>query len=332
MTKFAVFDTKSYDRDSLGPVAEAERVELKYFNFRLDADSVEVVRDVDGVCVFVHDDLPRDVIEQLAAVGVKMIVLRCAGFNNVDLQAAKDNGITVVRVPAYSPYAVAEYAVMLILAVSRKVARSHNRVRDLNFSLDGLVGFDLHGKTAGIIGTGKIGRITAEILTGFGMRLLVCDPFPDEAWAHEAGVQYVDQDTLAHESDVISLHAPLTSETRHLVNKEFLAKVKTGVVIINTSRGLLVDTKALIKALKNGRVGGVGLDVYEEEEAVFFEDHSSEILLDDKLALLITFPNVLVTAHQAFLTREALHEIANVSITNMRRFGAGEEPLGGTAL
>ena len=332
MTTFAVFDTKPYDRASLAPQAEAVGVDLKFYEFRLEPETAPLVHDVAGVCVFVNDQLDREVIAGLAAAGVGLIALRCAGFNNVDVTAAAELGLQVVRVPAYSPYAVAEHAVALLMALNRKVAKAHNRVHELNFSLNGLVGFDLYGKTAGIVGTGRIGRVTAEILSGFGMTILVSDPYPNQAWADEHGFTYVDLDELAASCDVISLHTPLTPETMHMIDADFIKKVKRGVYLINVSRGALVDTKALIKGLKKGRVGGVALDVYEEEEGVFFEDHSSHILQDDTLARLLTFHNVVITAHQAFLTREALAEIADVTVENMRRFAAGGPPLPGTVV
>src|SRR5215218_11424575 len=247
-------------------------------------------------------------------------------------RAAKELGFAVTRVPAYSPYAVAEHAVALLLALNRKIPRANNRVHDLNFALNGLVGFDLHGKTAGIFGTGKIGRITAQILRGFGMRVLAYDPFPSPEWAQRYGVEYTDPQTLARESEVISLHTPLTTETHHLIRRETLEIMKPGAIIINVSRGALIDTKALIDALKSGRIGGVALDVYEEEEGVFFEDLSGKILQDDELARLLTFPNVLITAHQAFLTREALAEIARVTVANLVAAGKGESFLPDTSL
>jgi D-lactate dehydrogenase len=263
---------------------------------------------------------------------VRHLALRCAGFNGVDLAAAKELGLSVTRVPAYSPHAVAEHAVALLLALNRKIPRANNRVHDLNFSLQGLVGFDLHGKTAGIVGTGKIGRVAAQILRGFGMRVLAHDPFPSADWAVQHGVEYTDARTLAAESEVISLHTPLTPETRHLIRRETLELMKPGAILINVSRGALIDTTALIEALKSGRLGGVALDVYEEEEGVFFEDLSGQILQDDELARLLTFPNVLITAHQAFLTKEALSEIARVTVANLKNLDAGEPFLPGTAL
>jgi len=280
----------------------------------------------------VNDRVDRPCLEALKKLGIKHIALRCAGFNSVDLTAAKELGFSVTRVPAYSPYAVAEHAVALLLALNRKIARANNRVHDLNFSLNGLVGFDLHGKTAGIFGTGKIGRIAAQILRGFGMRVLAFDPFQSKDWAKEHGVEYTEPKALARESDVISLHTPLTPETHHIVNGRTLELMKPGAVLINVSRGALIETKALIEALKSGHLGGVALDVYEEEEGVFFEDLSGQILHDDELARLLTFPNVLITAHQAFLTQEALAEIARVTAANLAAFAKGQPFLPETAL
>jgi D-lactate dehydrogenase len=265
----------------------------------------------------VNDELSRPCLKILADGGVKHIALRCAGFNNVDLAAAKELKLAVTRVPAYSPYAVAEHAVGLLLTLNRRIHRANNRVRDLNFSLNGLVGFDLHGKTAGIIGTGKVGKIAAQIFRGFGMRVLATDVYPDAAWAAAHGIEYTDAQTLARGSDIISLHTPLTRETYHLVRSETIAITKPGVVLLNVSRGKLIDTAALIAGLKSGHIGGVALDVYEEEEGIFFEDLSGQVLHDDELARLLTFPNVLITAHQAFLTREALAEIARVTAANI---------------
>jgi D-lactate dehydrogenase len=285
-----------------------------------------------AICVFVNDVVNREVIERLAGSGVGLVALRCAGFNNVDLKAAKEQGIAVTRVPSYSPHAVAEHAIALILALNRKIHRAYNRVREFNFSLNGLVGFDLCGKTAGVFGTGKTGRISAEILRGFRMRVLAFDPYPNQEWAAQNGIEYVDMRTLAQQSDLITLHAPLTPQTDRIVNAETLAQMKSGVMLVNVSRGRLIHTKALIKALKSGHVGGVALDVYEEEEGIFFEDLSGEVLHDDELARLLTFPNVLVTAHQAFFTREALSEIAQVTVENIRRFVSKQALLDGTVL
>jgi D-lactate dehydrogenase len=263
---------------------------------------------------------------------VRLIALRCAGFNNIDLPAARSLGLGVVRVPAYSPEAVAEHAVALLLTLNRKTHRAYNRVRELNFSLNGLVGFDLHGKTVGIAGTGRIGRATAQIFRGFGCRVLAYDPMPMPEWADGHGIGLVDFDTMLAESDVLSLHLPLTPETHYLLNPDTFVRMKRGAYLINTSRGKLVDTTALIEALKSGQLGGVGLDVYEEEEGIFFEDLSAEMLLDDELSRLLTFPNVLITAHQAFLTQEALTEIARMTTDNLTRFAAGEPLVPGTVL
>ncbi len=326
MTKVTVFDTKRYDREHLGKALEAAGLDVKFREFRLSPDTVETVGDdVDVVCVFVNDKVNREVIEQLAAKGVSMIALRCAGFNGVDLQAAQEHGILVARVPAYSPYAVAEHAVTLAMALNRHIPQANRRVRDMNFTLDGLVGFDMHGKTVGLIGTGKIGKITGQIFKGFGMRVIMWDPYPDPAWAAEHGLEYVTLSEIGQEADIVSLHVPLFPETHHIINDLVLAALKPGVILINVSRGALVDTVALIEALKSGHVGGVGLDVYEEEEGKFFEDLSGEVMADDVLARLMTFPNVIVTAHQAFLTREALDEIARVTTENISMHGSGGE-------
>ena len=295
-------------------------------------ETTPLAQGAQAVCIFVNDRGDRPTLERLHELGIRHIALRCAGFNGVDLKAATELGLTVTRVPAYSPYAVAEHAVALLLALNRKIPRANNRVRDLNFSLHGLVGFDLHGKTAGIVGTGKIGRVAAQILLGFGMKVLAYDPFPAADWAKEFGVEYTDAKTLAREAEVISLHTPLTPETHHIIRRETIELMKPGTILINVSRGALIDTTALIEALKSGHIGGVGLDVYEEEEGVFFEDLSGQILHDDELARLLTFPNVLITAHQAFLTQEALGEIARVTVTNLRAFGAGQPFLEETVL
>jgi D-lactate dehydrogenase len=328
----AVFDTKPYDRDSLQSAASQVGIEWHFMDWRLSEKTAAAAQGAHAVCIFVNDLANRACLEALASYGVKHIALRCAGYNNTDISAATELGISVTRVPAYSPYAVAEHAIALLLALNRKISRASNRVRDLNFSLNGLVGFDLHGRTAGIVGTGKIGRVAAEILRGFGMKVLAYDVFPSEEWARAHGVIYTDARNLAQQSDVISLHTPLTPETHHIIRRETLELMKPGTILINVSRGALVDTKALIEALKSGRLGGVGLDVYEEEEGVFFEDLSGQILQDDELARLLTFPNVLITAHQAFLTREALSEIARVTVANLDAFASGRPFLPDTAL
>jgi D-lactate dehydrogenase len=326
------YDTKPYDRHYLGAAAGVERLDLRFNQFRLEPETASSAAGAQAVCVFVNDSVQRATLESLARQNVRMVALRCAGFNNVDCKAARSLGITVTRVPSYSPHAVAEHTVALILSLNRKIHRAFNRVRELDFSLDGLVGFDLHGKTAGIVGTGKIGRLVCHILKGFGMRVLASDPYPNREWATQAGVEYTDIETLARHSDIISLHTPLTVETDHIIGGDFIATMKRGAMLVNVSRGRLVHTAALIKGLKSGQVGGVALDVYEEEEGVFFEDLSGRVLQDDELARLLTFPNVLITAHQAFLTREALGEIARVTIENLLRFTQGQPPLEGTAL
>jgi D-lactate dehydrogenase len=332
MIPTVVFDTKAYDREPLQRASANTAIEWRFMDCRLSAETATAAHGARAICIFVNDRADRPCLEALAKLGVKHIALRCAGFNCIDVAAAKELGLSVTRVPAYSPYAVAEHAVALLLALNRKIPRASNRVHDLNFSLNGLVGFDLHGKTAGIFGTGKIGRITAQILRGFGMRVLAFDPFPSPDWAKQYGIEYTDAKTLARECEVISLHTPLTPETHHIVRRETLELMKPGAILINVSRGALIDTTALIEGLKSGRVGGVGLDVYEEEEGVFFEDLSGQILQDDELARLLTFPNVLITAHQAFLTQEALAEIARVTVANLVAFGRGEPFLAETAL
>src|SRR6516165_7585280 len=328
----AVFDTKPYDRDYLTRASGADKLDIRFHEFRLKGETVFAADGAQAVCVFVNDVVNREVLERLVNSGVRLVALRCAGFNNVDLDAAGELGVTVTRVPSYSPHAVAEHTIALILALNRKIHRAFNRVREFNFSLGGLVGFDLYGKTAGILGTGKTGRIVAEILRGFRMRVLASDPFPNQQWATENSIEYVDVRRLAKESDLITLHAPLTPQTDRIINQETLALMKPGVMLINVSRGRLIHTKALIKALKSGHVGGVALDVYEEEEGIFFEDLSGEVLQDDELARLLTFPNVLVTAHQAFLTHEALSEIARITVENVRRFVSKQALLEGTVL
>jgi D-lactate dehydrogenase len=284
------------------------------------------------VSVFVNDVVNRDVLQHLAGAGIRLIALRCAGFNNVDLETARELGIAVTRVPSYSPHAVAEHTIALILTLNRKIHRAFNRVREFNFSLRGLAGFDLCGKTAGVFGTGKIGRLVGQILRGFQMRVLAYDPYPNRDWATRNEIEYVEMRALMEESDIITLHAPLTPQTDRIINHQTLDMMKSGVILANTSRGRLIHTQALIKALKSGQVGGVALDVYEEEEGIFFEDLSGEILHDDELARLLTFPNVLVTAHQAFFTHEALNEIARVTVENMRRSIEGRSFVEGTVL
>jgi D-lactate dehydrogenase len=328
----AVYDTKPYDRDFLSKAAGVEDLDLRFHDFRLEPGTAFSAEGAKAVCVFVNDQVPRATLQTLSQLEVRMVALRCAGFNNVELEAAKELGVAVTRVPSYSPHAVAEHTIALILTLNRKTHRAYNRVRELNFSLNGLVGFDLYAKIAGVVGTGKIGRIVAQILKGFGMRVLAFDPFPNPEWASEHGVEYVDLRTLLKESDIVSLHAPLTPETDHIIGTDSIALMKRGVMLVNVSRGRLVHTTALIDGLKSGHVGGVALDVYEEEEGVFFEDLSGEVLQDDVLARLFSFPNVLITSHQAFLTEEALREISRVTIQNLRRFASGQSFLEGTTL
>jgi D-lactate dehydrogenase len=332
MITTAVFDTKPYDREQLQRDSAQGRIAWRFLDYRLNAESARLAQGAQAVCVFVNDKLDRACLEVLAAQGVKLVALRCTGFNNVDLSAAGELGLVVTRVPAYSPYAVAEHAVALLLSLNRKIHRAFNRVRELNFSLSGLVGFDLHGKTVGIVGTGKIGRVAARILRGFDMTVLAYDPFPDAEWAKQTGVTYTDARTLAQRSDVVTLHIPLTPQTKHIICRETLELLKPGAILINVSRGALIDTTALIEALKSGKLGGVALDVYEEEEGIFFEDLSGEVLQDDELARLLTFPNVLITAHQAFLTREALGDIARTTVANLAALDAGTPFVEGSVL
>ncbi len=330
MMKVPFYDAKPYDHLFFVPAGESLGVEFQFHAFRLNADTAASAAGAKAVCVFVNDTIDRACLKALAKQGVRLVALRCAGFNQVDLRAAAELGIRIARVPAYSPHAVAEHAVALLLTLNRKTHRAYNRVREHNFSLNGLVGFDLHGRTAGIVGTGKIGKITAQIFKGFGMEVLVYDLYPDEAWASATGATYLGLDDLLSRAHVVSLHTPLTRETHYLINERTLAMMKEGAYLINTSRGGLIDTGALIESLKQGKLGGVALDVYEIEEGVFFEDLSHEVLQDDDLARLLSFPNVLVTSHQGFLTEEALSEIARVTTGNLASFGTGDELLAGT--
>jgi D-lactate dehydrogenase len=320
MMKVAFYDAKPYDQEFFLKAAGHGEITFVFHHFRLSSSTTQTAAGSSVICVFVNDSMDRPCLEGLAREGVELIALRCAGFNQVDLKAAAELGIRIVRVPAYSPHAVAEHAIALLLTLNRKIHRAFNRVREHNFSLNGLVGFDLHGRTAGIIGTGKIGRITAEILRGFGMEVLAYDLHPDVAWAGMNRIEYTTLEGLLSRSDVISLHAPLTPETHHLINREALAHMKDGAYLINTSRGKLIETGALIESLKQKKLGGVALDVYEVEEGVFFEDLSHDVLQDDDLARIVSFPNVLVTSHQGFLTTDALTEIARVTTENILCF------------
>ncbi|HEX5492222.1 MAG TPA: 2-hydroxyacid dehydrogenase [Candidatus Udaeobacter sp.] len=314
----AIFSAKKYDREFLS-AANGSCHELRFFEPHLNEETVGLAAGFDVACVFVNDQVNAAVIANLHSLGVRLIALRCAGYNNVDLGAAKQQGITVVRVPAYSPYAVAEHTITLMLALNRKVHRAYNRVREGNFALDGLIGFDVHRKTVGVIGTGQIGTVVAQILIGFGCSILAFDPVPNPT-CHSLGVQYVELNELLAQSDIISLHCPLTPENEHIINDAAIANMKNGVMLINTSRGALLDTVAIVDALKSGKIGYLGLDVYEEEEEIFFEDRSGLILSDDVFARLLTFPNVIITGHQAFFTKEALLKIAATTIDNITRF------------
>lgn len=328
----SVYDAKSYDREYLASAESAKGIEFRFHEFRLSRETAFAAQGAQVVCIFVNDLADRVCLEALAALDVKLIALRCAGHNNIDLAAARELGLPVVRVPAYSPHAVAEHTVGLLLTLNRKIHRAYNRVREFNFSLSGLVGFDIRSKSVGIIGTGRIGQITAQIFRGFEANVIAYDPFPAQAWADLHQVRYTDLNSLLAESDIISLHLPLSPTTLYLLNAQTIAQMKPGVFIVNTSRGKLIDTTAMIAALKTGHVGGVALDVYEEEEGLFFQDLSGQVPLDDELSYLLMFPNVLVTSHQAFLTQEALAEIARVTTTNILRLKNSEPFLEGTTL
>ncbi|MBQ7000066.1 MAG: 2-hydroxyacid dehydrogenase [Oscillospiraceae bacterium] len=320
--RLAFFDTKPYDIAGFERYAIPAGIEIKYYEPNLTPDTVSLAAGYDAVCVFVNDIVNAEVIQKLYESGVKAIVLRCAGFNNVDIKACQRK-LRVFRVPAYSPHAVAEHAMALLLTVNRHTHKAHNRTREFNFSLQGLTGFDLYGKTVGIIGTGKIGRVFANICRGFGMRILAYDKYPDP----DTGLDYGELDELFAQSDIISLHCPLTEETNHLINADTISQMKDGVVIVNTSRGGLVDTEDLIQGIKTGKVGAACLDVYEEEGDLFYEDFSGDIVQDDKLVRLIAMPNVIVTSHQAFLTKEALDNIASTTVNNLVSFFSGNPDL-----
>lgn len=320
--KVAVFSAKNYDREFLD-AANGSRHELHFFEPQLNLETAALAAGFGAVCIFVNDHLDATVLERLADGGTRLIALRCAGYNNVDLKAAAQHTLTIVRVPGYSPHAVAEHTVGLMLALNRKLHRAYNRVREGNFSLEGLLGFDLHGKTAGIIGTGKIGRVVGQILAGFGCRILAVDPFPNEI-CRSLGARYLSLDELLAQSDIITLHCPLTPENKYMIDASALRKMRDGVMLINTSRGALLNTVAVIDALKSGRVSYLGLDVYEEEEHIFFEDRSGLIISDDVFSRLLTFPNVIVTGHQAFFTREAVENIAATTIGNITSFENGQ--------
>jgi D-lactate dehydrogenase len=321
--KVAIFSTKSYDRQFFTAANVQHQHQLTFLEPKLDQYTAILAKDATAVCIFVNDEVNKDTLEALASHQVSLIALRCAGYNNVDVQAAKNLGIKLVRVPAYSPYAVAEHTVGLILTLNRKLHRAYNRIREGNFSLEGLLGFDLHGRTIGVVGTGKIGTVVAQIMTGFGCEVLAYDTCRNPS-CEEMGVQYVDLSQLFSRSDIVTLHCPLTSETYHLINREAIAQMKPHVMLINTSRGGLIDTKAIIASLKSSQIGSLGLDVYEQESELFFEDRSDRILQDDTFARLMTFPNVIITGHQAFFTEEAMWAIAAVTLSNITQIQQGQ--------
>lgn len=317
--KIAFFDAKPYDKPSFDRIGAENGVEFKYYETKLNRDTVELASGYDGVCVFVNDTVDAAVIDRLCELGVRVVALRCAGFNNVDMKYAYGK-IHVLRVPAYSPYAVAEHAMAMLLTSIRRIHKAYIRTRDFNFSLAGMTGFDLHGKTVGVIGTGRIGRVFIDICRGFGMRVLAYDKFRAEGLDNGDTVRYVPLEELFENSDIISLHCPLTEDTYHIIDRDVINKCKKGVVIINTSRGALVDAEALLAGIKSRKIGAACLDVYEEESDFFFEDFSGHILEDDILARLISMPNVIVTSHQAFLTEEALANIAETTVKNIVGF------------
>ncbi|HIK44040.1 MAG TPA: 2-hydroxyacid dehydrogenase, partial [Leptolyngbyaceae cyanobacterium M65_K2018_010] len=317
------FSTKPYDQEFFELANPQYGHSLTFLEPRLTPQTAALASEAEAVCVFINDDVGAATLARLAQQGVKVVALRCAGFNNVDLAAAKDLDIAVVRVPAYSPYAVAEHAVGLILMLNRKLYRAYNRVRDDNFSLNGLLGFDIHGKTVGVVGTGKIGQCFAQIMHGFGCQLLAYDLYPNQACI-DLGIAYVELPELFAQSDIISLHCPLLPATHYLINAESLQQMKRGVMLINTSRGALIDTRAVIEGLKSGQVGCLGTDVYEEEEDLFFQDLSGTVIQDETFQLLQSFPNVVITAHQAFFTQEALSNIADTTLANLSTLAAGQ--------
>ena len=323
MIKVAFFDAKSYDEVSFNKTNADYGFDIRYYQEHLNLKTVPLAKGADVVCIFVNAECNAAVIDELIKNGVKLIALRCAGFNNVDLKAAKDR-IKVVRVPAYSPHAVAEYAVSLMLALNRKIFRAVNRTREGNFALKGLMGFDMYGKTAGIVGMGRIAKELIKILYGFGMKVLAYDLYPDMEFAKQYGVKMVSLDELYAESDIISLHCPLTPETTFLINAQSIAKMKPGVMIINTGRGKLIHTEELIEGLRTKQVGSAGLDVYEEEKNYFYEDRSDKIIDDDVLARLLMMPNVVLTSHQAFFTAEAMHNIALTTLESIKEFSEGK--------
>ena len=322
--KVVFYGTKPYDKASFEALNSQYGFDIHYYKGNLSLDNVSLTKGAQVVCVFVNDNIDEPVVAALAENGVRLIALRCAGFNNVDLRAARRYGIRVVRVPAYSPYAVAEYTLALMLTLNRKVYRAAWRTREGNFALHGLEGFDMHGRTAGIVGTGRIAKILINILRAMGMQVLAYDPYPDHEFARNQGIRYGSLDELYAQSDIVSLHCPLTEQNAHMIDAQALAKMKDGVMIVNTGRGKLIDTEALIEGLKTKKVGSAGLDVYEEEAEYFYEDRSDALIDDDVLARLLSFNNVIVTSHQAFFTREAMHNIASTTLDNIRDFYQGK--------
>jgi len=321
----AFFSTKSYDKEFMNRSNQQHGHELKFFDTKLEASTAILASECQAVCIFVNDQADNETLQQLHQEGIKIIALRAAGFNNVDLKTAQELGIKVVRVPAYSPYAVAEHTLAMILTMNRKTHLAYNRIRMGNFSLENLIGFDLNGKTVGVIGTGNIGRIFAGIVHGLGCKVLAYDPYPNQEFEKRQIAQYVSLDEMFAQVDIVSLHCPLTEDTYHLINEEAIGKMKDDVMLINTSRGALVDTKAVIRALKHGKIGYFGLDVYEQEENLFFQDLSGHIIQDDDIARLMTFPNVLITSHQAFFTNEAMTNIADTTLQNITDFEQDKE-------
>jgi len=317
--KTIIYSARKFEKDFIES-ANADKHELEFIELSLNTQTARLAAGAEAISIFVNDDASENVLKELSAVGVKFIALRSAGYNHVDLDIAKQLGIKVARVPSYSPYAVAEHTVALMLTLNRKLIRANSRVHDLNFSLEGLTGFDMNGKTVGIIGTGQIGGLVAKILNGFGCKILAVDTFEDSTLTEKYGLVYTDDNTLYKEADIITLHAPLVPETLHIINEESISKMKRNVMLINTSRGALVNTKDVVAGLKTGQIGYLGLDVYEEESGLFFTDHSDDILQDDIIARLLTFPNVLITSHQAFLTDTALKNIAATTIYNLNYF------------
>ena len=323
MIKIAFFDTKEYDKKFFNKYNEDYGYQITYFESNLNTETAPLTKGFDAVCIFVHDKVDKETFKILNDNGVKLLALRCAGFNNVDIE--NRGNVRVVRVPQYSPYAVAEHAVALLLNITRKLYKSYQRTRKYNFTLDGLLGFDIHGKTIGVIGTGKIGKVFIKIMKGFGTNVIAYDLFKDENAAKELGFEYVDLDELYARSDIISLHCPLTPETKNIINKDSIKKMKDGVILINCSRGQLIDTKSLIKEMETGKIGGVGLDVYEDEDEFFLRDMSNSYKRDNNLSILLSMPNLIITSHQAFFTREALNKIASDTCKNIQEIFDGKE-------